>query len=131
MIKLLDTSQNGKNLVNFHLIYMKKVLIKIYAGSGWEGHVVYNAQDPENQELECRTSYIQELKDFCEKNNLLEDGDFLSLVNSKLVLQTNIENNQVVSHIHIIPLEFIDENRAISSAGEYLKREFSAYYGSF
>jgi hypothetical protein len=63
---------------------MNKVKIKIYAGGGWEGHVVYYIEHPNNSSCYDRVSSVEEIKNFCIKNELLIDEIFLELVRKYL-----------------------------------------------
>lgn len=99
---------------------MNKVIIKIYAGGAWEGHVCYNAINPLDQSIQNSSSSIEEVLHFCDKHNLMMDEDFLLLVKQNLIFDN--------SHGLIIPPEHIDEKLPISSASQYLKTIFKNYY---
>lgn len=95
------------------------VKIRVHAGGGWEGHVVYTAINPNNESELWMSSNIEEVKIFCEKHNLVMDENFESLV--KQFLQFNSKYG------YIVPLQYIDEYKPISSCSSYLKKTFSDY----
>lgn len=99
---------------------MKKVLIKIYAGGAWEGHVAYSAIHPTDYNIQTSSSSIEEIITFCQKHNLLMDEDFTRLVKNTLSFSADKG--------FTIPLEYIDENSPISSASKFLKSNFPSYY---
>jgi hypothetical protein len=96
-----------------------KVIIKIYAGGGWEGHVVYYIADPKNPSNDNRVNTIDEVTNFCEINHLLIDEDFLTLVRKHLYFDKK--------YGLIIPPTEINENNPITSAGHFLKKYFENY----
>jgi hypothetical protein len=91
-----------------------KVIIKIYAGSGWEGHVVYYIADPKKPSNDNRVNTIDEVKNFCEINQLSIDEDFLILVRKHLYFDKK--------YGLIVPPTEIDENSPITSAGQFFKK---------
>lgn len=98
------------------------VKMKIHAGGAWEGHVVYNAEHPQNPEIRSLSSNIDEVIDFCEKNKLLIDEKFIELVKKNLIFETG-------TGYRIAP-EHLDDSAIITSAGKYLRTVFGAegYY---
>ena len=93
--------------------------ITVHAGGGWEGHVVYTVCDPRDPNKRHVSSNLEEVQSFCTNNKLELDADFIKLVMSKLVFQSKTGL--------VIPTEFIDEQRPISSASEFLRKNFSNY----
>ena len=102
-----------------------KVIMRIYAGGGWSGMIVYEATHPENKEIQLKSNNYEEVKEFCSRHDLEEDVDFNALCSKHLMISMEFK-----TPIRIIPLTEIDENRFWSSGSEYLRRHFGEYYGS-
>lgn len=98
----------------------KTVKMKVHAGGGWEGHVVFTAINPDNPEDQSMSSNLEEVKQFCKKRNLEEDKEFESLVKKHLSYEQGTGL--------VIPTKEIDEHKPVSSASAYLKKHFSRYY---
>lgn len=96
------------------------VKMKVHAGGGWEGHVVFTAINPDQESDSLMASNMREIYAFCKKRDLQMDPNFEELV--KRHLSFNSEDGLVV------PIDQIDEVSPISSASRYLKQHFSAYY---
>lgn len=96
-----------------------KVKMNIYAGGGWEGHVVYKAIHPTLPEITEVSSSLESIVDFCSEYFLEMDEDFVSLVKKHLAYQQQ--------YGLVVPNEYIDENQPISSANRYLIKHFLTY----
>ena len=99
---------------------MKTVLIKVHAGGGWEGHVVYTVTHPDNSELSHCSSNMEEAFNFCKNHGLQMDENFVELVKKHLVFEHKMGL--------VIPPEHIEEYQPITSASKFLKNHFSKYY---
>lgn len=98
---------------------METVKIRVHAGGGWEGHVVYTAINPSDKTDRISSSNLEEVIQFCEKRNLKMDEKFKALVHKHLVLEHKTGL--------VIPHDQIEQNTPISSATNYLKKYFSEY----
>jgi hypothetical protein len=105
---------------------LKMVKMKVWAGGGWEGHIVYGAEHPDNKEIHNSSSNLTEVAQFCEKNDL----DQL-LSQSFLIWQSEttqgVELQRNVGIITINP-KYIDEHQPITSASRFLRTHFKDYY---
>lgn len=97
----------------------KVVKMKIHAGGGWEGHVVYTGIHPDNPDITHMASNLDEIRDFCKKHKLIVDKEFENLVLKKL----SYEHRKGF----VIPTEFIEESAPITSAWTFLKINFPNY----
>jgi hypothetical protein len=102
------------------MIKKKIVKMKVHAGGGWLGHVVFTTINPESPDDHNLSSNIEEALSFCEKRGLSMDEDFKRLVLAHLVYQSK--------YGFVVPPHIIDEDRPISSCSSYLKSHFSEYY---
>jgi hypothetical protein len=115
---------------------LKMVKMKVWAGGGWEGHIVYGAEHPDNKEIHNSSSNLTEVAQFCEKNDLEQDENFQKLINqllsqSFLIWQSEttqgVELQRNVGIITINP-KYIDEHQPITSASRFLRTHFKDYY---
>ena len=98
---------------------MKTAIIKVYAGSGWEGHVVYRVIHPDNESINHVSSNMEEVEDFCSRYKLAIDPVFKEKLLELLVYETGTGL--------IIPPEYIDEESPVSSAHKFLKTYIPEY----
>lgn len=96
------------------------VKMRVHAGGGWPGHVVFTAINPDSPDDNNLSSNIEEALSFCESRGLEMDESFRQLVLDHLVFQSR--------YGFVVPRDFIDEDRPISSCSNYLKTHFSHYY---
>lgn len=96
------------------------VKMKVHAGGGWEGHIVFTAINPFNEEDQHMSSNLEEVKAFCEKRNLVMNENFMALVSKHLSFS---QDSGIV-----IPVAEIDDNRPITSATNFLKKYFADFY---
>jgi hypothetical protein len=98
----------------------KVVKMKVHAGGGWEGHVVFTSTNPDNPEDYLMASNMAEIVAFCQKRKLAMDPKFEALIQKHL----SYEHKMGL----VIPIQEIDDNLPISSASKYLKTYFADYY---
>jgi hypothetical protein len=94
------------------------VKIKVHAGCGWIGQVVFTAINPDNPNDNNLSSDIEEIVSFCNKRGLLMDEDFKLRVFDHLV--------HTSKYGFVVPPDLIDEDRQTWSG--YLKSHFYEYY---
>ena len=104
--------------------------IGVYAGTGWDGQVVFTVVNPDNGETESDGDYETIVK-FCSKHNLKIPTDFESMVKTFLVyrtLQGSDDRRTESSHRQKMALG-VPEFEELSP-GNYLKQHFLQYYGA-
>lgn len=87
--------------------------ILIYAGGGWNGHVVFQVVNPITKKR-IATNFLVDVELFCQKQNLYFDRE--TMVNEILP-----KLNYDPKYGWLVPIEKIEEHTPWSSASKYLK----------